>query len=448
MNSTRSDVLVIGAGAAGLAAARDLSRRGLTVVLLEARDRVGGRIDTRRDPESPLPVELGAEFIHGKASETCALARAARLAPAELPERHLLALQGRLRPAGDFWARLDRALKNLPLPAREDVSFREALARTRLPRELRTMAALFVEGYHACRADDVSLRWVAAGLGDGHDPAGFRQHRLPGGMDALVQALRQSLDPERVRLRLGTPVTEILWKRGRVAVRAVGAAGGRTLEPFRARAAVVTVPLGVLQEGSIRFVPDLPAKRRAASRLAMGQAFKIVLRFRREFWEDGGFLRRRQARGIELPPGLHFVHSPETEVPTWWTPAPLRAPILTGWAGGRRAEALLDLPGPARTERALQALARILAVPRSRLEENLESAAQHDWRSDPFSRGAYAYVRVGGAEAPRALGRPEEGTLFFAGEATEPRETGTVEGALASGRRAARQVAEALGTRL
>lgn len=308
------------------------------------------------------------------------------------------------------------------------------------------MAALFVEGYHACRADDVSARWVAAGLGDEDDPSSFRQHRVPAGMDALVRALRCGLDPERVRVRLGAAVTELRWARGRVAVRAAGP-GGRALEPFRARAAVVTVPLGVLQEGAIRFVPDLPAKRRAAARLAMGQAFKIVLRFRREFWEDERFLLRRRAPGVELPPGLHFVHSPGAEVPTWWTPAPLRAPILTGWAGGRRAEELLDLPAPARAERALAALARILAVPRARLEENLEAASQHDWRSDPLSRGAYSYVRAGGAAAPRALARPEGGTLFFAGEATDLRETGTVEGALASGRRAARQAAEALGAR-
>ncbi|HXG61605.1 MAG TPA: FAD-dependent oxidoreductase, partial [Planctomycetota bacterium] len=202
MEREASDVLVIGAGAAGLAAARDLSRRGLDVLLLEARDRIGGRIDTRHDPESPLPVDLGAEFVHGRAPETFALAQAARIPLLELPERHLLRLRGRLRPAVDFWARLDRALRNLRLPRRGDLSFLQALSRTRLSPELRTTAALFVEGYHACRADDASARWLAAGLGAADDPAAARQHRLPAGMGALVLALRRGLDPERVRLRL------------------------------------------------------------------------------------------------------------------------------------------------------------------------------------------------------------------------------------------------------
>jgi monoamine oxidase len=114
--------------------------------------------------------------------------------------------------------------------------------------------------------------------------------------------------------------------------------------------------------------------------------------------------------------------------------------LLTGWVGGKGAEALLAQEPAIRLERSLVALSAALAVPRRELEDLLESWASHDWRADPFSRGAYSYVGVGGAAGPRALARPVERTLFFAGEATHGDQMGTVAGALESGRRAAREV--------
>jgi monoamine oxidase len=113
---------------------------------------------------------------------------------------------------------------------------------------------------------------------------------------------------------------------------------------------------------------------------------------------------------------------------------------VTAWAGGPRADALAELHETGLVDRALASLGRALSVPRSRLEDLLEAWRAHDWRRDPCSRGAYSYVGVGGLPAQRALTRPCEGTLFFAGEATEPEEMGTVAGAIASGQRAARQI--------
>jgi monoamine oxidase len=151
---------------------------------------------------------------------------------------------------------------------------------------------------------------------------------------------------------------------------------------------------------------------------------KVVLRFREPFWDDR----------------LSFLHDREGDFPTWWTASPWRVPVITAWAGGPRAEALRELDETALVDRALASATRTLAVPRPRLEELLESWRVHDWRRDPYSRGAYSYVGVGGLPAQRALARPCEGTLFFAGETTEPTEMGTVSGAIASGQRAARQV--------
>jgi len=131
-------------------------------------------------------------------------------------------------------------------------------------------------------------------------------------------------------------------------------------------------------------------------------------------------------------------------VPTWWTSLPVRSPVLVGYVGAVPAEQLLAEDPPSRLERSLVALSEVLAVPRRELEEQLDASASHDWHADPFARGAYSYISVGGNSAPRALARPVDGTLFFAGEATDGAQIGTVAGALSSGRRAAREILRVL----
>jgi monoamine oxidase len=206
---------------------------------------------------------------------------------------------------------------------------------------------------------------------------------------------------------------------------------------------VITLPLAVLKAGVVRFDPALPAKLRALAGLETGQVFKIVLRFREAFWDRPEFLKERRANHGSNR-GLNFVHAQGAEVPVWWTSHPVRAPVLTGWVGAVAAEQLLAEEMPSRLERSLVALSEVLAVPRRELEEQLDASASHDWRADPYARGAYSYIGVGGNGAPRALARPVDGTLFFAGEATNGPEIGTVAGALSSGRRAAREVLRAL----
>lgn len=443
----KADAMILGAGAAGLAAALDLSRAGLRTTVLEARDRIGGRILTLHDPQWPAPVELGAEFIHGEAEETFEITRAARLAVTELSEDHLLARDGALRPIPDFWGKVDETLRDISrrmARKRGDISFTEYLGSTKVPSDLREMLTLFVEGYHASHADKISARWLGASAGD--DGSAEKQFRIPAGTDGVVQWLRGGLDPERVEVRLNTVATELHWRRGEVVLHAATGAG-RALAPFRARTAIVTLPLAVLKTKALRFVPALADKARALNRLEVGHVFKIVLRFRHAFWEEDDFVRRRLGKGRAEPGALNFVHSPEADVPTWWTALPAHVPLLTGWAGGPRGEAMLDESQANRLDRALSSLAKVLAVPRRTLDELLESSSHHDWRADPFSRGAYAYVAVGGVAAQKALARPEAGTLFFAGEAIDPRQTGTVAGAIASGRRAVRELLGAVRAR-
>ena len=443
------DVLVLGAGAAGLAAARDLSQAGLRVTVLEARPRVGGRVLTVHDPRSPIPIELGAEFVHGEAAETLVVARAAGLAVLELPDLHELVSGGRFRQMGDFWEVVHRMNKDLAkrvTARRKDFPVSEYLESARLPPASRGMLRSFVEGFYAALPERLSAKSLADEAEESEeDSLEGKQFRIANGNDGLMNWLRAGLDPERCEVRLSTVAQGVQWKRGSVSV-SCRAGDGSELPPLRARAVVVTLPHAVLKEGAVKFDPAIPAKQRALGGLETGQIFKIVLRFREAFWDDAAFLkeRRQGSRGDGATTSVNFLHAPGAEFPTWWTALPVRAPVLTGWVGGVAAEALLAEDAPSRLERALVALSDILAVPRRVLEAQLDAWRSHDWRADPFARGAYSYIGVNGTGAPRALGRPVDGTLFFAGEATDAAQIGTVAGALASGRRAAREVATAL----
>lgn len=445
----RVDVLVLGAGAAGLAAARDLSQAGLRVTVLEARPRVGGRVLTLHDTRSPIPIELGAEFVHGEAPETLAVARAAGLAILELPDIHELVTGGRFKKMGDFWEIVNRMNKDLAkrVAARgRDFPVSEYLDSARIPGPARGMLRSFVEGFYAALPERLSAKSLAEEAEESEaDSLEGKQFRIANGNDALMKWLRDGLDPERCEVRLSTAVHTVQWKRGAVSV-ASRAGDGSELPAVSARAVMVTLPHAVLKAGALKFDPVIPAKQRALAGIETGQIFKIVLRFRAAFWEKSEFLKERREgfRANGAGESLNFLHAQGAEVPTWWTALPVRAPILTGWVGGVAAETLLGEEPQSRLERTLVALSNILSVPRRELEEQLDAWSSHDWRADPFARGAYSYVGVNGSSAPRALGRPVEGTLFFAGEATNGEQIGTVAGALASGRRAAREALRAL----
>ncbi len=445
----RIDVIVLGAGAAGLAAARDLSHAGLRITVVEARPRIGGRILTLHDPRSPLPLELGAEFIHGEAPETLSVAQAARLMVLELPDLRETATAGRFRPMHAFWEVIDGMNRDLArrLARRgKDFPVSEYLDDPSVAASQRALLRDFVQGFYAARPERLSAKSLAEERDSGVETDGRedKQFRIANGNDAIAQWLRDGLDPDRTEVRLSTVAESVTWQRGDVRVECRGG-DGVLLPPLRARAAVVTLPHAVLKAGGLRFEPPLPAKQRALAGLETGQIFKIVLRFRRAFWEEGDFLKERRNGGpTSQAEALNFLQSHGAEVPTWWTALPARAPLLTGWVGGPNAETLLAEEPLTRLERSLVALSDVLAVPRRELELQLDAWASHDWRADPFARGAYAYIAVGGSGAPRALARPVEDTVFFGGEATNGDQIGTVAGALASGRRAAREVQRAL----
>ena len=439
-----ADVIVIGAGVAGLEAAQRLERAGVDVLVVEARPRVGGRIETHRPAGWPTPLEAGAEFMHGRPRALVRALAAARARTLEVGGRHDLFRDGTNHSAGAAWREALGWLERLP---DEDVSFAALMRRPPfrgLRTEVRTLLRNFVEGFNAADARRISVRGLNRQTAASAAEQGDRAFRLPNGYDALPLHLARRLSANG-RLRLATVAARVRWDARGVEVRVRGLHGGASAD-LRAHAVLVTVPLGVLQArppaaGTLDFVPALPrATRSAIDRLATGNVVKLALRFRHALGEGPFAPVAKDAR---------FVHVPGAPIPTWWVPIRHEDRCLTGWAAGPAADRFAARytgagAGDRRLAAGLAGLARGLGTTPAALRSSLVDARVFDWAIDPFARGAYSWLPVGGLDAPAALARPVGGRLFFAGEATDTTgDPGTVHGALGTGTRAAAQILKA-----
>ena len=428
-----TDVLVLGAGVSGLAAAVKLAKAGCTVRVLEARDRIGGRIHTLRGYPWPVAVELGPEFIQGKIPALLNLAQQAGQPVVELDGSRYEWHDGKLTSISQDFTRAEKIMAHLPdLKPHEDMSLNQFLSNRFDPRPTE-MAREWVENYDAAYPDRVSIHFLARERKAEHRIEGRRIFRAATGYDAVPKALHAQLPKDRVNIHLETIATEVRWSPGAVEVEARDPRGSAR-GPYNARRLVVTLPLGVLQAESVRFIPPLSQQRQVALQgMEMGHVIKLVFLFKERFWE------------ARFPDELGFVVSMTEPVRVWWTGYPIYAPVLMAWTGGPPADALSQFPKEHRVDSALDSLARITRMPRASIDQQLVTWATHDWAADPFTRGAYSYVRVGGIEAQAELARPVENTLFFGGEATElSGYQATVHGALSAGERAAGEVLNSL----
>jgi monoamine oxidase len=438
-------VIVIGAGIAGLAAATKLGQSGIPVTVVEARNRIGGRIFTQRDATHDSPIELGAEFIHGLPAEVLEQLQKSEIE--EVAGQNWCVSEQRISPCS-FFSQVDSILDALDdsLP---DESFLAFLER-KFPNpshdagleDAKRRATAYISGYNAADPTLVGVHWLVAGMRAEEKIQGHRAFRSTNGYADLLGAYSRQIARCDITIRTSTVVESIVWTPGLAQVNTRSEESSSTLATPQV---LFTLPLSLLKSsqevGAVKFVPPLPREKiDSLDKLEMGEAIRIVLQFRHRFWDSIHATSHTQ----NTLSNMSFLFSDDGSFPTWWTTMPRKQPLITGWAPFRCAAKLSGNDQPTVVRQALRTLSSLLGVSVQNLESWLDTAYFHDWKTDPFSRGAYSYGKVGAVSAQQMLGTPLENTLFFAGEATDTSgNNGTVHGAIASGYRAAQEIIRA-----
>jgi monoamine oxidase len=404
------DVVVIGAGIAGLACARRLHDSGADVVVLEARERIGGRVWTHTFDDDEH-VELGAMFVHGE-----------RASIADVIEQAGLGFERTRRPGG----RAETVL----LPGRRGFEADVAVDRTtfwameQLVAELDAGDVLVGDALRAAGWTDARIRgameffeqiWCADPDRLSAQGVARVERSWTSGQANLVvaQGYRRVADhlAHGLRVELNHPVSDVRWSGGRTTVET-----GRR-RAFEAKAVLVTVPPSLVAAGRIRFDPQLPARKQAAAEMIpIGPLHRTAVRLKEP-----------------APTGMFaFVNGGG-----WWTVRE-GSRVLTGWTGGPGAARLSGKPVREFVEPLTHAVSWMT-------NDLIDEAIVADWTADPFSLGGYSYPAVGALGAPDEWAAPVDRTLFFAGEATcGDVHPATVHGAYDSGVRAAGEIAHAL----
>jgi monoamine oxidase len=404
------DCIIIGAGATGLYAASKLTATGKRVLLLEARNRVGGRIYTITDARFTRPIDAGAEFIHGDVPITLSLLKEAKISFHEMTGEMFQMENGSLKESNLFdrdWPRIIHQLHQL----KSDIPFEEFLHRYFPGNEqLHQNIKRFVEGYNAADSTKVSSFALREEWSAEEEPT---QNRPENGYGPLIDHLLNEALKNHLVLRLNEEVIEINWSGELLRVKS-------SKEVYTASKTLITVPLGVLQAEKIKFSPPIPEYISAAQQIGFGPVIKIVAELKKSFWEK--CVRRKF-------PSFKFIFS-DADVPTWWSQQPSNAPIITGWLGGPKVHLFEKRNFQAL---ALKSLSYLMDVGQKEMETNIEAIYIHDWLNDPFSIGAYSYDMLQSPDAKKILNEPLSEKIYFAGEACySGAYTGTVEAAFQS----------------
>lgn len=412
------DVLVIGAGASGLMAARELAFHGCRVAILEATGRMGGRIDSVYDDTGQLLYEAGAEFIHGDLELTFQLLQEAGL--------EAIAVQGEMVPIenGVWFPPSDESdpieqFVGKASEEQDDMTITEMLDKHFPATEyesLRQRVTRFAEGFDLADPSQASVKALLDEWSE--DPS--RQYRIAGGYSRLVTFLWQQLQLKNAGIWYHCEVNRIVVHDQEVMAHT---SDNRT---FHGKTVLFTGSAGMLQSGKISFHPDDTAFHAAIRQIGFGEVIKVAALFTDPPWMD-------------MDRQVGFVLSNEA-IPTWWTQHDNQH-LLTGWIGGPRALQYSGLSDDQLISLAVNSLSNIFQKEESEIRKLIAYIHFERWNQRAFVRGGYSYNKPGFREAKEFLMKPHQHRLFLAGEAFyDGPLQGTVEAALHSGKRAASDI--------
>ena len=404
------DVIIIGAGAVGLLAMRDLAKAGYHVCMLEAAGTAGGRISTLKEGFENY-AEAGAEFIHGKLPLTFQLLKEAGLTYEAVEGKMIGVRQGQWQTEEhyDHWDEFMHQLRTL----KTDITILQFLEDNFSGPEyihLRQAVQRFSEGFDLADISKASILSVKKEW----EEIDKKQYRIKGGYITLIDHLVSSCQQLNTEFHFTTCVNKIDHEEGNVTVHAANN------KKFHAEKSIITVSAGGLQSGTIQFKPALTDHAVAIQGLGFGAVIKFLLEFKTNFWE-------------EFDDETGFLLTDE-EIPTWWTQLPAESNLLTGWLGGPNATKKIFEPDSSLLQTALLSLSSIFRIPPAMLQEELTHYKIINWLNFPYIKGGYSYDTLNSEKAKEILASPVNNTIYFAGEAISKSESqGTVESALQSG---------------
>ena len=409
-------ILIIGGGAAGLMAAYKLSAQNKKVILLEASDRLGGRIHTYKDSKFSMPVELGAEFVHGKLPVTLNLLKHAGIKYHAIEGSMITVKNGMTTKhddADDYWEDVMKQMKLL----KHDMPLSEFLIKyfnDDKYEKTRQSIKGFAQGFDLA---DVSKASTLSLYNEWSHEDNI-QYRIEGGYIQLVNFLESESKKNGCIIYNNCTVKKINWSNNEVNVITMCS------RYFKADKIIITVPLSVLQTNKndinfIEFAPAIDNYFNSAKNIGFGTVLKIILEFDEAFWQH-----QRNKSGFIMTDGSS---------PVWWTQLPNKNAILTGWLGGLKALELKDKSDEELLMYSLQSLSGTFLISVDVLQKKLKAHKIINWINIEHIYGGYSYNAVHSIKAKKILQQPVDDTIFFAGEATyEGKSEGTVEAALIS----------------
>lgn len=427
------EILIVGAGIAGLMSGYLLSEKGYKVTILEAQDYTGGRICTVQPDGFDSFIETGAEFIHGKLPVTLKLLDEAGICYTRNEGEFWNAGDGKLKQGfsgNNSWTELEKALKKV----KNDITMDEFLD-TYFPAAEQLEMHRFIKSYaQSYDAGDTSRMSTLAFRDEMLNDDDAHQYRVDGGYKKLVDYLAEKCRKTGCTIHTSTVVKELVWSKDKVT------ATTDKVVPYSADKIIITIPVGVLQKkegtGTIRFNPAIPNKLKEIETIGYGNAIKVFLQFKDAFWKKETFVKRYGKKIAKLG----FILSNST-IPVWWTQYPKPSAMLTGWLGGPATGKFEPGKEAQIADGAIESVAHIFSMSNQEVQQELKAWKISDWAKNSFECGAYTYATVAAAKLGDALMQPVEDTLYFAGEGfyTGPN-IGTVEAALVSGQQVAEMI--------